>query len=188
MAIEQRGRDRRSIRPEVLHLGCGEDYREGEWNVDVVESVDPDEVVDLNERPWPWADNSVSTIRAEHVFEHLDDIEATLRECARVLRPDGYLITAWPIGLDALADPTHQRLWTWRTPEMYCGSRHWDTDVGLSVENRTVELWSHLPGRVRSTAHTKLLRWFKRRSGPGPWCFDAPFTSGEFRVVFRCDG
>lgn len=171
--------------PEILHLGCGTDYRDGELNVDAVKSVNPDEVVDLNYTPWPWESESFVRIRANHVFEHLDDVTAALRESSRVLRPGGELHTAWPVGLDAVADPDHKHVWEWRTPEFYCGKRHWDTDVGLRVVDREVSLWP-ASGDNLFSAWDKL-RWSlrDRLEGPGPWCFNQSGASGEFRVVFE---
>lgn len=175
--------------PDILHLGCGEDYREGELNVDAVPSVDPDQVVNLNHYPWPWDGESFAHIRANHVFEHLDSVEAALRECARVLKPGGTLRTAWPVGLDAIADPDHKQVWEWRTPEFYCGKRHWDTDVGLRVVDREVDLWPASGDNVFS-AWDKLTWAVRHRlEGPGPWCFNQSGASGEFRVVFeKCGG
>ena len=171
--------------PDTLHLGCGEDYREGEHNVDAVAAVGPDEVADLNECPWPWPDATFRCIRAYHVLEHLADVETALRECARVLEPGGRLITRWPVGVDALADPDHKHRWTWRTPTFYCGKRHWDRDVGLRVIHRDVSLWPAGPeGPLQAYDR---LRWAlrKRLVGAGPWCFTQQGSSGEFEVIFE---
>lgn len=173
---------------DKLHLGCGENYRERWHNVDAVEAVSPDEVVDLNETPWPWPDGSFLRIDAEHVIEHLDDTEAVLRECARVLRPHGRLHVTVPMGLNAIADPDHTTVWTWQTPEFYCGARHWDVDVGLSVVDRSVSmhsLYHDVPSQAVSTAV-----WQVRKAiqGAGEWCFNQPAMSGEFTVVFEYDG
>lgn len=172
-------------KPTTLNLGCGTDYRADAWNVDAVATVGPDEVVDLDKVPWPWPDESFTTIRAHHVFEHLSDVEAVLRECARILQPHGRLITRWPVGADAIADPDHKQVWTWRTPEFYCGKRHWDTDVGLEVVDRTVDLWPAGPNWPGSVWQT--LRWESRFqiTGAGPWCFTQQGSSGEFEVVFE---
>lgn len=169
---------------DKLHLGCGEDYREEWHNVDYVESVDPDEVVDLNAYPWPWDAGQWSLVVAEHVFEHLDDIEDALRETARILKPGGTLRVVLPMGVNARADPDHKHEWTWQTPEFYTGARHWDTDVGLTVVDKTVRMHSLHRGWL-SSIHEAAWAWQLARYGPGEWCFSLPAMSGEFQVVFR---
>lgn len=178
-------RQRQGHNTDVLHLGCGEEYHDDAWNVDVNPGVDPDEVADLAAVPWPWPDNSVTVIRAYHVLEHLPDIEAALRECARVLAPGGYLDTRWPMGMNARADPDHEHEWTWQTPLFYCGERHWDTDVGLEVVDRYVDLYCHRRPSYLARAIERLWAWQRRRYGPGEWCFGLPCMSGEFTVVFE---
>lgn len=174
-----------SCLPKTLHLGCGQDYRDGEHNVDAVRSVGPDETVDLDSTPWPWPDAHFRYIRAYHVIEHLEDTEATLRECARVLESGGRLEVRVPMGLDAFADPDHKHVWEWRTPEFYCGKRHWDTDVGLRVVHRDVRMW--VAGQQNPLAAVDKLSWKVRRwfDGVGPWCFNQPGMSGEFFVFFK---
>jgi len=144
-----------------------------------------DETVDLAQLPWPWAAESFNNIVAEHVFEHLPNIEGVLRECARVLRPSGTLEVIMPVGLNAIADPDHAHEWSWQTPDYYCGARHWDVDVGLTVVSKSVKLHSHLQARSRRL-HEWLIDTLERLYGQGTWMFDVPMTSGEFEVVFRC--
>lgn len=175
--------------PNILHLGCGDDYRDGEHNVDAVASVGPDEQVDLDEIPWPWPDESFRLIRAYHVFEHLNDIEAALGECIRVLQPGGKIDLRLPAGVNADADPDHTwgtsgRPWTWQTPEFYTGKRHWDSDLPLQLSERAVELHTHYSHPLLQALHHlkwRLERWW---DGDGEWCFRQPAASGEFRVVF----
>ena len=56
--------------PVRLHLGCGLEHREGWINVDARSSVDPDVVARVDALPM-FADGSVDTIEACHLFEHL---------------------------------------------------------------------------------------------------------------------
>lgn len=167
-----------------LHLGCGNTRKDGFENVDYRETPATDTVVDLNEYPWPWPDNSVTEIVAEHVFEHLECVESALRECARVLVSGGRLRVAWPIGMNERADPDHKHTWVWDTPKMYCGHRPWDADVGLNVVERDVSLVSHLHG-VSGVCYKAWLTYQQYSQGNGWWAFDAPFTSGEFTVIFE---
>lgn len=174
---------------DVLHLGCGDDYHDDAWNVDVVPSVNPDQVVNIDEYPWPWPDASFREIRASHVFEHLSDMEAALRESARVLEFGGRLTLRLPMGNDALADPDHTwggvHPWTWRTPLFYTGARHWDVDVGLRVETRAVDVWPLYGSRWRRLLTNALWHYRLTTTGPGEWCFELTPMSGEFTVVFR---
>jgi SAM-dependent methyltransferase len=169
---------------DVLHLGCGEDIYRDAHNVDAVPLEGVDEVVDLAEMPWPWPDKCVRRIEAHHVVEHLSDIGAALRESARVLEPGGRLVLTLPVGQNAVADPDHEHAWTWDTPLYYCGERHWDVDVGLTLVDREVSVHTHLNGRVGDWYERAIVA-YRRRHGDGRWLFDLPCTSGEFRVVMR---
>lgn len=167
-----------------LHLGCGENTKPDYHNVDLHDLSGVDETADLSDYPWPWAENEYTHILAEHVFEHLEDMERTLSECSRILKPGGTLEVVMPIGMNAVADPDHEHVWIWDTPEYYCGKRHWDTDVGLEVVDREVELHTHACGLVHS-GYSACIGLLERVYGPGRWQFDMPVTSGNFRVVFQ---
>jgi ubiquinone/menaquinone biosynthesis C-methylase UbiE len=66
-----------------LELGGGMRPRGDGWaNIDLVPTADI--VHDLNVRPWPIADESVSAVYSSHCLEHLQDPHAVLLEIARV--------------------------------------------------------------------------------------------------------
>jgi len=92
----------RGKRDLKLNLGCGEKFKPDWINVD---AYAPNALpLDLRE-PFPFDDNSAEIIYSEHFFEHLEyPKEATrfLKECWRVLSPDGTLSlvvpdTEWPL-------------------------------------------------------------------------------------------
>jgi len=98
-----------------LHLGCGNLKLEGWVNIDIEASCNPDAVVDLEQLPWPWADNTVSHVLMSHVLEHLGQqrevylgiIQELYRVCV-----DGALIeihVPHPRHDHFLWDPTHVR-------------------------------------------------------------------------------
>jgi SAM-dependent methyltransferase len=87
---------RLTIMPEIrrgvsINLGCGFTKFVNMINVDKFDVCEPDVVHDLEVKPYPWEDNSVDYIFANHVFEHLDDWWTALTECSRILKPSGWL-------------------------------------------------------------------------------------------------
>lgn len=70
-----------------LNIGCGARQYEGYTNLDICEPADI--IHDLNNFPYPFKDNSIEFIRAEHVLEHLKDPELFFKEIHRILEKGG---------------------------------------------------------------------------------------------------
>ena len=70
-----------------LNLACGKKIKEGFINVDIAAPADM--IVDLNKYPYPFEDNSVDYILAEHIIEHLQSPNKFLEEIHRILKDDG---------------------------------------------------------------------------------------------------
>lgn len=75
----------------VINIGCGNNVRKDAINIDCMQYGKVDQVVDLANYPWPWADESIDGIYASHVIEHLPDQEKFIHECLRVLKKGGFL-------------------------------------------------------------------------------------------------
>jgi Methyltransferase domain len=101
-----------------LNLGCGDKKMPGWRNVDKIAMCDPDEVVDLEQLPWPWPDDSVDEILLSHVLEHLgqspDIYLGIIKEIYRVCRNDAKItiVVPHPRHDHFLQDPTHVRVVT----------------------------------------------------------------------------
>jgi hypothetical protein len=52
-------------------MGCGWIKIDGFWNVDIEQKCNPDEILDLEITPWPYADNFFEEINANQILEHL---------------------------------------------------------------------------------------------------------------------
>lgn len=90
-----------------LNLGAGNQQMDGVINLDYPTwDADVDNI--------PYADNSVDSIYAFHFFEHLVDPRPTLRECFRVLVPQGTLNIVVPYWNCQLAwqDLDHKKAFT----------------------------------------------------------------------------
>lgn len=110
-----RGSRARKLRAEApvdlkLDLGCGNRKEHGFWGIDIHKFDQVDEVQDLR-KPWPWADGSVTEIRATHFIEHLTAAERChfFNECFRVLKQFGRATITTPYWASnrAYGDPTH---------------------------------------------------------------------------------
>ncbi len=83
-----------------LHIGCGTVYKEGWINIDNNSDNNIkklDFMWDLR-KPLPLPENSVDFIYNEHFLEHLtaDEGGGLLKECMRMLKPNGVLRIAMP--------------------------------------------------------------------------------------------
>jgi SAM-dependent methyltransferase len=98
--------------PSRLNLGCGHDYRTGYLNVDFPGSLyKTDETVNLSQFPWPWPNDSIDEVLMWHVFEHLPDSYAVMREVRRIMKPGGRFHGQVPFGNSHAAQyhPQHYR-------------------------------------------------------------------------------
>jgi SAM-dependent methyltransferase len=101
-----------------LNMGCGLNHREGYVNVDLAAESGADVVFDLEQTPWPWADDSVEEAFFNHSLEHMGGdprvFLAIMKELYRVLRPGGRAVihVPHPRHDNFLGDPTHVRVIT----------------------------------------------------------------------------
>ena len=97
----------------VLDLGCGRNKLPGSIGVDFVNSPGVDLVLDLNNQ-LPFEPCSFDAIHANQVFEHVENIIGLMRECHRILKPEGVLVVHVPYFRSSWAaiDPTHIRQYT----------------------------------------------------------------------------
>ena len=54
-----------------LNMGCGFKKLNDHWNVDTEAKCNPDQVIDLENTPWPYEDNFFEKITADNILEHL---------------------------------------------------------------------------------------------------------------------
>ena len=103
-----------------LHLGAGPNRLDGGLNTDFYPRGADAVFLDVS-KPFPLPDGCIDYVYSEHMIEHLDLAEAhhMLRECRRVLRPDGKIRIATPsleamvalYGPDRSEDQEHYLAW-----------------------------------------------------------------------------
>ncbi len=79
-----------------LNIGSGEFKKPGFINVDSLSHLQPDIVHDLETFPYPFTDNSMTAIEADHVLEHLRSPFKVMKELHRILQPSGKLTIRVP--------------------------------------------------------------------------------------------
>jgi hypothetical protein len=111
-------------RPTKMNLGSGKDYKLGWFNVDILERAQPDLVVDLGRdislpirsQTLGGGDlhiekNSMDTIYANNVLEHVPDLPRLMTNLLDLLKENGTLELEVPYekSMTAWQDPTHLR-------------------------------------------------------------------------------
>jgi len=83
-----------NVVPETkkINLGCGFKKFDDHWNVDIEPKCNPDQVVDLEQFPWPYEDNFFEKITADNILEHLGQNPKTftkiIKEMYRISKND----------------------------------------------------------------------------------------------------
>jgi SAM-dependent methyltransferase len=95
----------------ILNIGCGGTKKKGVFGIDCLLEVRPDIAADV-ENGLPIRSQSVDLVYANHVLEHVQNLEGLLGEIYRILRPEGCLRLFVPHFSNAYghSDYTHKRL------------------------------------------------------------------------------
>ncbi len=169
--------------PLLLHLGCGGQHIAGWVNCDRTPGPAVDQVFDLLEAPWPFADSSVACIYASHVLEHLSDFWTFFREAWRVLQPGHTLHLRLPYGGHRAAwwDHTHVKPWF---AESFCFLQPgYDAAIGNPQHQGWAAPFGIASLQLRlGQQPARLLRWFPVRWLLAPWLEHWPTAIEEIWV------
>jgi len=137
----------------ILNLGCGKVPLEGAVNHDIDFFYDWVDIThDLNERPWPWEDDTFDEIYAAGVLEHLESFIKSLEECHRILKIGGKVHMQLPNFMYERShdDPTHRWFFTIRSMDYFIeGTPHCESFgfyskmrwIKDSVEKIGTDIW-----------------------------------------------
>jgi len=122
---EECSKDIKKYEAKMLDLGCGLNKTPKCIGVDNVKLKGIDIVWDLNVFPYPFESNSIREIYLNDVLEHLDDPIKVLRECHRLLEPNGRIyirVVHWSHRY-AYSDPQHKHFFSEIYWEFFTGKR-----------------------------------------------------------------
>ena len=169
--------------PGVLHLGCGLKKLPGAVNVDLVASVQPDLVHNLDQRPWPLPDNHFREVLAYDVIEHLDDIVGTMEEIHRVCTDGAIVKLTVPhfSCANAFTDITHRHYFSSASFHYFTGENEFPFYSAARFERKVSKIV------FRSTLVDRAV-WQLANRWPGAyerrwaWIFPAWFLYFELQV------
>ena len=118
---------------KVLHVGPGLNEIKNTISIDINNSLNPDIIWDLNKNPWPIDSNSIDSIIALNVLEHLNDTVKTIEELHRITKPNGtiYILCPHFSSAGAFADPTHKSFFSNRTFDFFIHDKELEKDYGF---------------------------------------------------------
>jgi predicted SAM-dependent methyltransferase len=171
-------------RDTILNLGCGNKHVANAVNLDVTCETNPDLVYDLNLRPWPFADNSFTEVRANDVIEHLSDIVATMEEIHRICRPDAIVRISVPhfSCANAFTDPTHRHYFSYFSMDYFTTGHELSFYSKRRFRNRITSLVFH-PTLTNKPVWRLANRHPAEYERRWAWIFPAWFLSYELEVV-----
>lgn len=121
---------------QVIHLDCFELP-----HIEVVHN--------LEQYPWPFADNEFDKVRAVHVLEHLSDTVKAVEEIYRILKPQGILYIEAPIYPNPCCwrDPTHKKVFEKNTFDFFCPEtplgqeNDYCTKAKFKIKDKVTDSW-----------------------------------------------
>lgn len=98
----------------ILDLGCGNAKSAGSIGVDICVDTEADVIADINAPYLPFKSETIDEVIMTDSLEHTNDVRATLKEVARLLRQDGSVFIRAPhfSSLHAYSDFTHQHFFS----------------------------------------------------------------------------
>jgi SAM-dependent methyltransferase len=146
----------------VLNLGAGKTDFPGVTAVDWVKFPNVKIVHNLEEFPWPIADNSVDVVMAFHFMEHTADMFKTFSEINRICKNGARVLVEVPHfrNSNAHKDPTHKQFITTRTMNYFCKNNHTYSNLPFTME--LVDMSVGWPAHNSKNPIKRFLKnWFK---------------------------
>ena len=168
----------------VLNLGSGNRYVDTAVNLDRTIDTHPDVVHDLNQFPWPFANNHFTEVLAYDVIEHLDDFVATVNEIYRICRHEAVIRITVPhfSCANAFTDPTHRRFFGYFSMDYVTG----ENDLQFYTRVRFQKLSTRLlfqPSLVNKLVWRLANRYPAAYESRWAWIFPAWYLHFELQVL-----
>lgn len=107
---------------KILDVGCGTCKFDGAIGIDRLKLKGVDIVIDLEQFPWPFEENTFDRIIFKHSLSHFPDIIAVMEEVHRISSPNAIVDILAPHYTcdNFLTDPTHKISLGYRSMYYFC--------------------------------------------------------------------
>lgn len=147
-----------------LNLGCGKEYKEKYFNVDIRTDIKTDLILDLNKKRWPFKSNSFKTVYSKHTLEHLDNVQAFMDEVWRITKNNAKVTIIVPHYSGAAApSPFHKQ--TFSSQSMNYFTRNPVEKYGKATFDITKTEIHWFPSANEKYVQEKFLRLVAREVG-----------------------
>lgn len=168
---------------ELLNLGCGLKRIPEAVNLDITPETKPDVIHDLNQLPWPLADNQFREVLAYDVIEHLDDFIGVMEEIHRVCQDRAVVRITVPhfSGPEAYTDPTHRRYFGYNSFDYVTGEHEiaFYTRLRFKKLSSSMIFWPTLLNKLVWRLANRYPAAYERRWA---WIFPAWYLYFELEV------
>jgi hypothetical protein len=172
------------IRKAVLNIGSGARKMEGAVNVDLVSWTAPDVVHDLNQLPWPFADDTFEEVHAYDVIEHLDNVVVVMEEVHRVSVNGAAVHVTVPhfSSSNAFTDPTHKHYFSVMSMNYFLEGHKFAFYSNRRFRVRHASIVFQ-PTLINKLVRRAARRWPAEYERRWAWMFPAWFISFELQVI-----
>lgn len=147
-----------------LNMGCGFKKLHDHWNVDAESRCNPDQVLDFEQTPWPYEDDSFDRITADNVLEHLGQdskvFTSIIKEMYRVSKDGAEWFVSVPhYRCDLFWDDyTHVRALTPKTFKMFDQRYNYET-IDRKMADSTFGLYHSVDLEVVDSTYNIINMW-----------------------------
>jgi len=169
---------------KVLNLGCGQKRVEGAINLDRIAAVNPNVVHDIDNFPWPFADNQFEEVLAHDIIEHCTDVVAAMEEIHRICQSGAVVRVTTPhlSSPNSYTDPTHRYHFGYLSFDYFTGDHDFDFYTDKRFGRRKAQIIFH-PTLVNKLVWRLANRYPEAYERRWTWMFPAWFLYFELEVL-----
>ena len=128
-----------------LNLGSGDKILQDCTNLDIVSGDGIDVVHDLEKTPYPFQDNEFDEVYANHVLEHIGNIDGLFSELQRICKDKAVVKIVVPYFCSPAynIDPSHRRKFNLQTCEAYTPDSNYPYKLNFRILRRRLMFLSN---------------------------------------------